>query len=66
MDGLAFPDVVASCSPEALVLCSQIPLVIFSSAIASTGRRMMLPYAGPVTHVGWLIGRCVRTAPAAA
>ena len=35
-------------------------------AIASTGRGPILPYAGPVTPVGWLIGRCVRTALAAA
>jgi adenosylcobinamide hydrolase len=31
-------------------------------AVASTGRGSLLPYAGPVTLVGWLIGRCVRTA----
>jgi len=31
-------------------------------AVASTGRGMPLLYAGPVTRVGWLIGRCVRTA----
>lgn len=31
-------------------------------AIASTGRGPVLPYAGPVTPVGWLIGHCVRTA----
>ena len=30
-------------------------------AIASTRRGTLLPYAGPVTQVGWLIGRCVRT-----
>jgi adenosylcobinamide amidohydrolase len=31
-------------------------------AIASTGKGTPLAYAGPVTPVGWLIGRCVRTA----
>jgi adenosylcobinamide amidohydrolase len=31
-------------------------------AVASTGRGIPLVYAGPVTLVGWLIGRCVRTA----
>ena len=31
-------------------------------AVASTGAGMPLSYAGPVTLVGWLIGRCVRTA----
>src|SRR5919202_2082118 len=31
-------------------------------AVASTGSGMPLLYAGPVTLVGWLIGRCVRTA----
>jgi iron complex transport system ATP-binding protein len=31
-------------------------------AVACTGRGSLLPYAGPVTLVGWLIGRCVRTA----
>jgi iron complex transport system ATP-binding protein len=31
-------------------------------AVASTGRGTPLLYAGPVTLVGWLIGRCVRTA----
>jgi iron complex transport system ATP-binding protein len=31
-------------------------------AVASTGRGIPLAYAGPVTLVGWLIGRCVRTA----
>jgi adenosylcobinamide amidohydrolase len=31
-------------------------------AVASTGRGTPLAYAGPVTLVGWLIGRCVRTA----
>jgi adenosylcobinamide hydrolase len=31
-------------------------------AVASTGRGTPLTYAGPVTLVGWLIGRCVRTA----
>ena len=31
-------------------------------AVASTGHGPILPYAGPVTLVGWLIGRCVRTA----
>ena len=31
-------------------------------AVACTGRGSFLPYAGPVTLVGWLIGRCVRTA----
>jgi adenosylcobinamide amidohydrolase len=30
--------------------------------VASTGRGTPLTYAGPVTLVGWLIGRCVRTA----
>jgi iron complex transport system ATP-binding protein len=30
--------------------------------IACTGRGEALPYAGPVTPVGWLIGQCVRTA----
>lgn len=34
--------------------------------VACTGRGEALPYAGPVTLVGWLIGRCVRTALAAA
>jgi adenosylcobinamide hydrolase len=28
--------------------------------IACTGRGQPLPYAGPATEVGWLIGRCVR------
>jgi len=28
--------------------------------VACTGRGAPLPYAGPVTHVGWLIGRTVR------
>lgn len=32
-----------------------------SIAVASTGYGTPLPYAGPVTPVGWLIGRCVRT-----
>jgi adenosylcobinamide hydrolase len=31
-------------------------------AVASTGSGTPLPYAGPVTLVGWLIGRCVRAA----
>jgi adenosylcobinamide hydrolase len=31
-------------------------------AVACTGRGTLLPYAGPVTLVGWLIGRCVRSA----
>jgi iron complex transport system ATP-binding protein len=31
-------------------------------AVASTGRGLPLPYAGAVTQVGWLIGRCVRAA----
>jgi adenosylcobinamide hydrolase len=31
-------------------------------AVASTGSGTPLTYAGPVTLVGWLIGRCVRTA----
>lgn len=31
-------------------------------AVACTGRGTCLSYAGPVTLVGWLIGRCVRTA----
>jgi iron complex transport system ATP-binding protein len=31
-------------------------------AVASTGSGTLLAYAGPVTLVGWLIGRCVRTA----
>jgi len=31
-------------------------------AVASTGRGIPLAYAGPVTLVGWLLGRCVRTA----
>jgi adenosylcobinamide hydrolase len=31
-------------------------------AVASIGSGMPLAYAGPVTLVGWLIGRCVRTA----
>lgn len=31
-------------------------------AVASTARGTLLPYAGPLTPVGWLIGRCVRTA----
>ena len=30
-------------------------------AVASTGSGTLLAYAGPVTLVGWLIGRCVRT-----
>jgi iron complex transport system ATP-binding protein len=34
--------------------------------VACTGRGEVLPYAGPVTTVGWLIGRGVRTALAAA
>jgi iron complex transport system ATP-binding protein len=34
--------------------------------VACTGRGEALPYAGPVTRVGWLIGCCVRTALAAA
>jgi adenosylcobinamide hydrolase len=34
--------------------------------VACTGRGEALPYAGPVTLVGWLIGRCIRTALAAA
>ncbi|MGQ4810023.1 hypothetical protein NKDENANG_03467 [Candidatus Entotheonellaceae bacterium PAL068K] len=29
--------------------------------VACTGRGNALPYAGPVTRVGWLIGCCVRT-----
>jgi adenosylcobinamide amidohydrolase len=35
-------------------------------AVASTGSGTPLAYAGPVTLVGWLIGRCVRTALAEA
>jgi iron complex transport system ATP-binding protein len=35
-------------------------------AVASTGSGMPLAYAGPVTLVGWLIGRCVRMALAEA
>ena len=35
-------------------------------AVASTGRGTPLPYAGPVTLLGWLIGRCVRSALGAA
>lgn len=31
-------------------------------AVATTGRGPLLPYAGPVTRVGWLIGRGVRSA----
>jgi iron complex transport system ATP-binding protein len=31
-------------------------------AVASTGSGRPLAYAGPVTLLGWLIGRCVRTA----
>jgi adenosylcobinamide hydrolase len=31
-------------------------------AVASTGNGTPLAYAGPVTLVGWLLGRCVRTA----
>jgi adenosylcobinamide hydrolase len=31
-------------------------------AVASTGNGTPLAYAGPVTLVGWLIGRCVRKA----
>jgi len=31
-------------------------------AVASTGSGTPLAYAGPVTLVGWLIGRCVRAA----
>ena len=34
--------------------------------VACTERGEVLPYAGPVTTVGWLIGRGVRTALAAA
>jgi iron complex transport system ATP-binding protein len=34
--------------------------------VACTGRGEALPYAGPATLVGWLIGRCIRTALAAA
>jgi adenosylcobinamide hydrolase len=34
--------------------------------VACTGRGEALPYAGPVTRVGWLIGRCIRTALSAA
>jgi iron complex transport system ATP-binding protein len=34
--------------------------------VACTGRGEALPYAGPVTRVGWLIGRCVRTTLTAA
>jgi iron complex transport system ATP-binding protein len=30
--------------------------------VASTGSGTLLAYAGSVTLVGWLIGRCVRTA----
>jgi iron complex transport system ATP-binding protein len=30
--------------------------------VACTGRGTPLPYAGPVTRVGWLIGRCLRRA----
>ena len=33
--------------------------------VACTGRGEALPYTGPVTLVGWLIGRCIRTALAA-
>jgi iron complex transport system ATP-binding protein len=28
--------------------------------VACTGRGDLLPYAGPITRVGWLIGACVR------
>jgi adenosylcobinamide amidohydrolase len=35
-------------------------------AVASTGKGTPLAYAGPVTLLGWLIGRCVRTALAEA
>jgi len=31
-------------------------------AVACTGRGDPLPYTGPVTRVGWLIGRCLRQA----
>ena len=34
--------------------------------VACTGRGVLLPYAGPVTLVGWLTGRCVRAALEAA
>jgi adenosylcobinamide amidohydrolase len=34
--------------------------------VACTGRGDILPYAGPVTPVGWLIGRGMRAALAAA
>jgi adenosylcobinamide amidohydrolase len=34
--------------------------------VAGTDYGQVLPYAGPVTTVGWLIGRGVRTALAAA
>jgi iron complex transport system ATP-binding protein len=33
-----------------------------SMVVACTHRGEVLPYAGPVTPVGWLIGCCVRTA----
>jgi len=28
--------------------------------VAGTGRGELLPYAGPLTVIGWLVGRCVR------
>jgi iron complex transport system ATP-binding protein len=37
-----------------------------SIVVACTGRENQLPYAGPATIVGWLIGRCVRQSLAAA
>jgi iron complex transport system ATP-binding protein len=37
-----------------------------SVVVAGTGRGTQLPYAGPATTVGWLIGRCVRQSLAAA
>jgi len=33
-----------------------------AAVIACTGQGALLPYAGPATEVGWLIGRCVRKA----
>jgi len=33
-----------------------------AAVVACTGRGALLPYAGPATRVGWLIGRSVRQA----
>ena len=37
-----------------------------SVVVACAGTGNQLPYAGPATTVGWLIGRCVRRSLAAA